>query len=391
MASLRQQTGAWFIQNPDSVKNSVKETDLEKVHYKKALKDLKASQDSLSYNTFKGYWKSYFRGAFDNLKSKANVSYKAEKKVEDIVLEMWQPKTAKVDKKAFEKWETGTGIDMILSNKGGIPKASTFVWAGGAGKGKTTVAAYAQKCLQDRYPTANIACVQAEMKRFDINYELHENDMPWMSELNYLILKDYGFENLKNTLIKIFTSGLDVIFLDSFENVAKKLVVYEGMSQKEAENFLLELFDNANDGKNNKNSKGQTVYSTIIAIQQFTKGGEFVGGNALMHETTGMCIFDMDAQGRRYMMHKKNRRCGRHVEKKLYHDLDKENQNTVLFNVALFNETEARLKMVETEKAKMAEQTNNFMQYFSQPEEESTENLIDQALTPKEPAVTVAQ
>lgn len=389
MSSLRQQTGAWFIQNPDSVKASLKETELDKF-YKKALKDLSATKDTLTFPTFKQYWKAYFRGAFDNLKSKVNASIKAEKKLDEIKLEVWRPNSTKLDPKAFDKWVTGTGVDIIFSNKGGIPKASTFVWAGGPGKGKTTVSAYVQYRLQENYPKAKIACVQAEMKRFDINYELHENDMPWMGDLNYLILKDYGFENLKNTLIKIFTSGHDVLFVDSFENIAKKLVVYENMSQKEAENFLLELFDNANDGKY-KNEKGQQVFTTIIAIQQVTKGGEFKGDNALMHETTGMCFFDMDSQNRRYMSYRKNRRCGRHVEKKLYHDLDKKDQNKVVFDVDLFNETEARLELIHKEQAAMNEKTKNFMTLFSTTNPDGvapTENVIDKALREEEEEVT---
>lgn len=239
--------------------------------------------------------------------------------------------------------------------------------------GKTTVCADIQHCLQKQYPNAKIACVQAEMKRFDISYEFQENNMPWMSDIKYLILKDYGLENIKNTLIKIFTSGYDVLFLDSIENIVKKLGVYADMSHKEAENFLLELFDHANDGKNNKNEKGETVYTTIFAIQQVTKGGEFKGDNALKHETTAMMVMRKDDKGNRYVSHEKHRRCGKHVDKRLFYSLNEKNE--VVYDLQMFEEAELQIKVSIQEKADLAERTKGFYETFKRKGSEKEDSL----------------
>lgn len=91
------------------------------------------------------------------------------------------------------------------------------------------------------------------------------------------------------------------------------------------------------------------------------------------------------------MSYRKNRRCGRHVEKKLYHDLDKKDQNKVVFDVDLFNETEARLELIHKEQAAMNEKTKNFMTLFSTTNPDGvapTENVIDKALREEEEEVT---
>lgn len=366
MSSLRQQLGQWFKENEPYQASNLTQKQLEAGHAK-ALKDLKANKTALDLPYFRGIWKAYLRGAF---KPKTHVSKlnKPEVKVADIKILPWKPGSETYNKKMFETWETKKGIDTILSNSGGATKATSFIVTGEPGAGKTTICADTQKVLQDRYPKAKIACIQSEMKKFDISYEFHENKMPWMSDLNYILLNEYGYENIKNVLIKIFTSGYDVLFVDSIENIVGKLCVYADMKGKEAEKFLLELFENANDGKNNKNEKGEDVYTTVFAIQQMTKGGEFKGDNALKHETTGMLEVRNDGRGGRYIEFSKNRRCGKHSDKKLFFSLDKENGNTVQYDLKLFNEMELQMDIARMEKEKMAELSENFLQIMKKPD-----------------------
>ena len=384
MQTLRQQVGNWLLQDENKIyndqKNSLSDKDLMKGH-KKCLKDLNVKVDVLDFPIFRTHYKAGLRGAF-KLKVHTTAKFSQEIAVSDIELKVWKPGDDKFDTKMFETWKTGKGIDVILSNKGGAAKASTTIITGGPGVGKTTVCADIQKCFQDNYPDAKICCVQSEMKKFDIAYEFHQNDMPWMGDIKYLLLKEYGYENIKNTLIKIFTSGYDCIFLDSIENIVQKLKVYADMTKKEAESFMLELFDNANDGKNNTNEKGEKVYTFVLAVQQVTKGGEFVGDNALKHETTAMLELILDEMGNRCMYHSKNRRCGKHIYKKMYYDLDTENNNTVKYDLKAFEEIENQKQYVKEEKEKMKEMSEGFTKLFERSvvkNDKDVSSMIDEA------------
>jgi RecA/RadA recombinase len=362
MASQRQLVGQWFLLDENSKFNSgsISDKELDKA-YEKCLKDLKITKTAMPFMEFRGFWRAVLRGAFKPASHTEKAVSKAVP-VSDIKLEVWSPGGQTFDKKLFQTWKTGDGIDIILSTHGGASKASTTIITGEPGVGKTTVCAAIQRKFQENYPKAKIACIQAEMKRFDIAYEFTENQMPWMKDLKYLILKDYGYSNIKNVLIKIFTGGYDIIFVDSVENIVKKLVVYSDMSHKEAENFILELFDHANDGKNNKNEKGETVYSTIFAIQQVNKDGGFKGDNALKHETTAMLHLMKDDKGNRYASHSKNRRCGKHVDKRLFYNLD--DKNEVVYDIQMFAETEEQMLISKKEKEAMSESLKNFYSTF---------------------------
>lgn len=382
--SFKKQVTNWFFKNEEYIAPKTTKAIREK-GYKKCLKDLKADKNSLREK----YW-NFLRTSIINgtikPQSYVNISIDAEKSVTDLELKVWRPVDDKYDPTLFEAWETGLGIDILLSNKGGATKASTTIITGVAGVGKTTVAANIQKRLQENYPDAKIACVQAEMKKNDIKYEVHENDLDWMKDLNYILLSNYGYENVKNVLIKVFSSGYDIIFLDSIEKIVGQLVAYTGMTRKESEKFILELFDNANDGRGNFNEKGEPVLTTVFAIQQVTKGGNFVGGNGLLHETTGLLHFDYDGSGR-YCKPLKNRRCGSKVGKKLYYELQvgENGEKEIHFDVKLFDETEEKNNLINDEKKKIEEDAETFFERIqsvseNDTDEEDIENLFTETV-----------
>lgn len=270
----------------------------------------------------------------------------------EIKLKEWTPGSEKFDPKLFKPKLTGEGIDMVLSDGGGIMLGTSYIIIGEAGVGKTTVASAIQASLQKKYKNEKIACVQSEMKRIDLGYEYQNKK--WMKDLKYQILKDYGYENIEQVLIKIFTSGYDVLFVDSIQDITDKLKSYAGMSQTEAENFLLQLFSNANDGVDNHGK-----HTIIFAIQQVTKGGEYKGSTKLKHMTTGMMEMRFDEDGKRYIEFAKNRRCGKHVYKRLYYSLKK---NEVVYDTETFLEVDVQTENVVETKDNIKKTTQAFLE-----------------------------
>lgn len=321
--------------------------------FKKQTKD-----KSVNFQYFRTVCKNYWNGAY---KAKTNVSSNLEEaiapkvEISEIDLKIWKPGGENFENSLFETYKTNTGVDVILSSVGGVTKATSYIVIGEPGVGKSTILAYLQYCLQNNYKNLKIACVQSEMKRFDLGYEFMQNKMAWMGDVNYIILKDYGYNNCKTVLEKIFTDGYDILFIDSIEDIVGKLKIYAGMSQSEAENFILELMDNANDAKNNKG-----VNTTCFAIQQVTKGGEFKGDNKLKHMTTGMLEARKDKKGNRYLSFSKNRRCGQFVDKRLYYSLNEEKH--VVYDLQTFNEEIEQEKTLKEHKAQLRAGTAAFFE-----------------------------
>ena len=318
---------------------------------------LKVSKTEMTFTRFKSLAKDFENGKF--AKKAANLVLK-EQKNEKVDLLIWNPNKEKFNKTLFETYKTNQGVDVIFSTNGGVAKGSTYVVVGAPGTGKTTLLAWIQKTLQDNYKNLKIACIQTEMKKFDIGYEMIENEMKWMGEINYIMLKEYGYERLKSTLETIFSSGFDILFLDSIEDVVSKLKVYADMSQNEAENYVIDLMDKAADGKDNKG-----VHTTTLAIQQVTKGGEFKGDNKLKHMTTGMLHAYKDEKGERYLTFSKNRRCGGHQEKRLYYGLN--DKKEIEFNLALFTQVEEEAKFMKQEQSKILEASKDFWSVVEKP------------------------
>jgi hypothetical protein len=72
----------------------------------------------------------------------------------------------------------------------------------------------------------------------------------------------------------------------------------------------------------NKGNNQEKRYTSFLAIQQVTKGGNFVGSNKLKHNTTGMIElrYSSEFSGDRYAKVTKNRRGFKY--EKIYFSLD---------------------------------------------------------------------
>jgi len=283
--------------------------------------------------------------------------------LKDIKIQHFTPGKAKIDKTLFEPYKTGKGIDILLSKRGGVMRATTIVVTSAAGTGKSTVCYDMAAQIQINHPKAKVACLQAEMKSDDLEFELHENSKKWMGKVEFIIfknmIKEYGKHNADVILQKIFEAGYHVLIIDSIEEIISQLEICCEMTSGEAEDFVLKLCDDANES---------SAKTAIIAIQQQTKGGVFKGSNKISHNTTAMLYLHKDDKGDRYAVFKgKNRRCGEHVGKKMYYSLDAKGE--VVWDLVGFTESEDRSKLVKDEKKKLQDGSKDFVNIFEKKNE----------------------
>lgn len=231
--------------------------------------------------------------------------------------------TASVDPKMFERFPTGKPIDKIISDDGGVMRGTVIMAIGDPGVGKTTITNDVLSDIQVLYPDANILFVSSEEGLIDRAYNHRKS--PKTGETLILFLGDV--DNKVQVLEETFREGWDIILVDSFKDVQDKIQAENpGMTINEAEAWLLNQMVDCSHGSNDKK-----IYTTFICIQQVTKGKEFVGSNALKHNTTAMMEvrFSKEYPGQRYVVFTKNRRCGEHVGKKLYYTFDKTSKELV--------------------------------------------------------------
>lgn len=293
----------------------------------------------------------------------------------------------KPHKDMFVPYKTNTPIDIIFSDAGGIMKGTTAIVDGPPGAGKSTVVYAMQNKLRLHYPKAKMICVQSEMKRVDLDYERLSKE--WMKNVDFVLLSDPNnipnkdpereiYDYIAPLLKKIFTSGYDIIFVDSFENIVDKLVEFGGMTRRQAEIFLLGLFDAANEGIDNNG-----VNTAVIAINQVTKGGVFAGSNKIKHSITAMMHLHFDDRGERYADFDKNRRNGAMVNKRMYFSLD--GKHEVVWDQAAFDEQQERTKLLKHEKENMKETSEKFHSFFLRPDgdDDETTNVVEKGKTKK--------
>ncbi len=122
---------------------------------------------------------------------------------------------------------------------------------------------------------------------------------------------------IKRNRIETYKQGFDIILIDSFIEVQESVQSSSNMTRTQAEKWMIDLMV-----RNNKGHNDLKKYTTFLAIQQVTKGGNFVGSNKLKHNTTGMIElrYSTEFSGDRYAKVTKNRRGYKH--EKIFFSLD---------------------------------------------------------------------
>ncbi len=252
-----------------------------------------------------------------------------------------------IDVSKFKAIPTGTAFDKIASKRGGIMPGTVYIITGESGAGKTTVSTNIADYLTENNPGFTTGFISCEMDESDWTEEVIDNprlgDLPTVFMLDYLEASNY---------VEVLEEGLrkwNYVVLDSFEVVIDQLKEIKGWTSKKAESELINILRKA----------AAETGCTIMCIQQYTKGGTFVGSNKIKHLLTGMIFVMFDTDGDRYITFTKNRRGGHMVGKRLYFSKSKENGRLV-FNDEKFENAERINEFSETNKTNIEKEALEF-------------------------------
>lgn len=199
--------------------------------------------------------------------------------------------------------KTGLVVDTLFSYEGGIPVGTNIMCTGDPGVGKTTLLLHTLSNLQLANKDLKCLFVCAEMSK--IQMFKYMKRFPVFGNVETIFTSDYLNHNSKDVIEQLFNKGYDYILIDSIVEVLESVKEDAGMSQGQAEKWLIDLTVKHNEGNNDRD-----VYTTFLLIQQVTKAGVFVGSNKLKHITDAHMEMKRDSErdgGGTYIMFSKNR------------------------------------------------------------------------------------
>jgi RecA/RadA recombinase len=314
------------------------------------------SGETITYSQFHQIYKSYlanpvaFKRAAE-MSSQMNPAVIAEVEEEIVTVRM---KDVKIDPILFTPLKTGKGIDVILSDTGGVLRGCINMVIGDPGAGKSTITAdvLADLEVNNKKMKLKTLYIQGEQSVIDAGY--YYNKTPRTGNIDNLFLSQYA--NPCKALEKVMLQGWDVIVLDSFNDVLLKIKAATNMSTSAVETYLINLMVKTAEGANDAKK-----YTSFFCIQQVTKGGEFVGSNVIKHATTAMMEvrYDENNKDERYVEFTKNRRCGDAVFKRLYFSLEK-TTGEIVYDLQRFNDDQIIMKQANVEEMRNAKSADDF-------------------------------
>lgn len=268
------------------------------------------------------------------------------------------------DDRIFQPMKTGKSIDYMFSNDGGIFPATNYMVIGDPGIGKSTQTLDLLANIVKQDPNRKVLFISGEMNQIDMYGYVKR--YPSFGKIPTLFLCDYLDDDPKEIIEQTFNQGWDVILIDSFIEVQESVQASSNMTRTQAEKWLIDMMVTQNKGNNELHK-----YTSFLAIQQVTKGGNFVGSNKLKHNTTGMIElrFSSEFSGDRYAKVTKNRRGFKH--EKIYFSLD--NPLEVEYDQKRLERDEEIRKRLQQEKENLLSEEEKFNQLFGIKTETETE------------------
>ena len=243
-------------------------------------------------------------------KSVMSVQPRGTNKVQPVlntkVAEYIKIDVANVDPTKFTTLATGTAFDFIASKRNALMASTSYIITGESGAGKTTIAVNIADYIMEVDPTKTTGFVSCEMDQYDWTEECLDN--PRLGNIPTIFMLDYlEADNYQEILVESMAK-FDYVILDSFEVIIEQLKDIKGYTTKKAESELINMMRLA----------ASEHGTCVMAIQQFTKGGTFVGSNKIKHMLTGMIFVKFDDAGDRYVVFEKNRRGGSKINTRIY-------------------------------------------------------------------------
>jgi hypothetical protein len=349
----------------------------EKRHERSRFADkyqLKTPYNGTEY-LFRGIWRSNrefiislgtetYLVPFGN--SNPNPNNDSIKSAEPRKIELVQIDDLNYDDRIFQPMRTGTSIDYMFSNDGGIYPATNYMVIGDPGIGKSTQTLDLLAKIKKNEPHRKILFISGEMNQIDMYGYVKR--YPSFGKIPTLFLCDYLDEDPKEIIEQTFNQGWDIILIDSFIEVQESVQASSNMTRTAAEKWLIDMMVTQNKGNNESN-----LFTSVLAIQQVTKGGNFVGSNKLKHNTTGMIElrYSSEFTGDRYAKVTKNRRGFKY--EKIYFSLD--NPLEVEYDQKRLDRDEEIRKRLQREKETLLSEEEKFNKIFGiiQPELIDTE------------------
>lgn len=274
----------------------------------------------------------------------------------DIKINLVKIDNLKYDDKIFKSLKTEKPIDYMFSSEGGIFPATNYMIIGDPGIGKSTQTLDILAQIKKVNPESKVLFISGEMNQIDMFGYVKR--YPTFGQIPTLFLCDYIDDNPKEVIEKTFQLGWDLILIDSFIEVQESIQASCGITRTYAEKWLIDLMIQHNKGKN----KGRH-YTSFLAIQQVTKGGNFVGSNKLKHNTTGMIElrYSSEFSGDRYAKVTKNRRGFKY--ERIFFSLNE--GDTVVYDQKRIDRDEEIQKRISREKELLLSEEEKFNMIFN--------------------------
>jgi hypothetical protein len=259
------------------------------------------------------------------------------------------------DDRIFIPMKTHDPIDYMFSSEGGIYPATNYMVIGDPGIGKSTQTLDILAKVTKADPNKKVLFISGEMNQIDMYGYVKR--YPAFGKIPTLFLCDYLDDNPKDVIEETLNQGWDIVLIDSFIEVQESVQSSNNLNRTQAEKWLIDMMVINNKGKNSEKR-----FTSFLAIQQVTKGGNFVGSNKLKHNTTGMIElrFSSEFSGDRYAKVTKNRRGFKY--EKIYFSLD--NPLSVEYDQKRIDRDEEIRKRLQKEKEILLSEEDRFNQIF---------------------------